>query len=151
MKTAAFGVAACLVIVGAGCTFPSSKRVVSQRQAGQIQRIEYGTIQKVNEVVIAGDKGPIGLYGGGAAGAAATSTVGHGAGRDLAQVGGAVVGAVGGQAVEEVVTRKDAREMVIKLDNGSMVVVTQAGPAEFGVGDRVAIASGAGGARVMAP
>jgi outer membrane lipoprotein SlyB len=102
-------------------------------------------------VVVAGDRGPIGLYGGGATGAAATGSVGHGVGRDLAQVGGAVVGAVGGQAVEEAVTRKDAREMVIKLDSGVMVVVTQVGSPEFGVGERVAIASGPGGARVMAP
>lgn len=151
MKTAAFGAAVCLVVLSAGCTFPSSKRVVSRQQAGQLQRIEYGTVEKVNDVVIAGQRGPIGLYGGGAAGAASMGGTGHGVGRDLAQVGGAVVGAVGGQAVEEAVTRKDAREMVIKMDNGAMVLVTQAGPPEFGVGERVAVANGPGGARVLAP
>lgn len=151
MKTAAFGAALCLAVVGAGCTFPSSKRVVSRQQAGQLQRIEYGTIEKVNEVVISGQRGPIGIYGGGATGVAATGGVGHGVGRDLAQVGAGVVGAIGGQAVEEAVTRKDAQEMVIKMDNGAMVVVTQAGPPTFGVGERVAIAHGAGGARVLAP
>jgi outer membrane lipoprotein SlyB len=151
MKTAAIGVAAGLAMFVAGCTFPSKSRVVSQQQAGQMQRIEYGTIQKVNDVVIEGQRGPIGLYGGGATGVAATGGVGHGTGRDLAQVGGAVVGAVAGQAVEEVVTRQAAREMMIKLDNGSVVLVTQVSPPDFEVGERVAVANGAGGARVLAP
>ncbi|HEX2852786.1 MAG TPA: hypothetical protein VHO24_06070 [Opitutaceae bacterium] len=151
MKTAAFGAAVCLIVVSAGCTFPSSKRVVSRDQAGHLARIEYGTIEKVNEVVISGQRGAIGLYGGGAAGGAAMGGTGQGVGRDLAQVGGAVVGAIGGQAVEEAVTRKDGREMIIKLDSGAMVVVTQASPPDFGVGERVAVANGPGGARVFAP
>jgi outer membrane lipoprotein SlyB len=151
MKTAAFGAALCLAVVGAGCTFPSSKRVVSRQQAGQLQRVEYGTIEKMNDVVISGQQGPIGIYGGGAAGAASMGRTGHGVGRDLAQVGGAVVGAVAGQAVEEAVTRKDAREMIIKMDNGQLVLVTQAMPADFAVGQRVAVANGPGGARVLTP
>src|SRR5688500_10863192 len=106
MKTAAFGVAVCLAVAGTGCTMPSSKRLVSHQQAGQIQRIEYGTVQKVSEVMIGGQRGPIGLYGGGATGVAATGNVGRGVGNDLAQVGGGVVGAIAGSAVEEAVTRK---------------------------------------------
>lgn len=116
-----------------------------------MQRIEYGTVQKVNDVVIAGQRGPIGIYGGGATGVAATGNVGQGVGNDLARVGGGVVGAVAGQAVEEAITRKDAREFIIKMDNGATVVVTQALPANFEVGERVGVASGPGGARVLAP
>jgi outer membrane lipoprotein SlyB len=151
MKTTALGVALCLAVAGTGCTLPSSKRIVSRQQAGQMQRIEYGTVQKVNEVVIAGQRGPIGIYGGGATGVAATGNVGHGVGNDLARVGGGVVGAVAGQAIEEAITRKDARELVIKMDNGAMIVVTQALPVDFGVGERVGVASGPGGSRVIAP
>ena len=116
-----------------------------------MQRIEYGTVQKVNNVVVEGERGQIGMYGGGLTGAAAGGAAGQGVGRDLARAGGAVVGAVAGQAVEEAVTRKPALEMTIKLDNGSEVVVTQESPPAFAVGDRVGVASGPGGSRVLVP
>lgn len=151
MKTATVGVVLAFGALLAGCTFPSSGRVVSRNQAGQMRRLDYGTVEKVSPVILEGQRGPIGLYGGGAAGAAGAGVVGHGVGTDLAQVGGGIVGAVAGQAVEEAVTRKDAQEMVIKLDNGSMVVITQAGSPLFAVGERVAIANGPGGAQVMLP
>jgi outer membrane lipoprotein SlyB len=151
MKTATFGVILVFSALAAGCTFPSSSRVVSRQQAGQLRRVEYGTVQKVNSVVVEGQRGPIGLYGGGAAGAAATGDVGHGVGTDLAQVGGAVVGAVAGQAVEEVITRKGAQQMFIKMDNGTVVSVTQSGATVFAVGERVAVVSGPGGAEVLTP
>jgi outer membrane lipoprotein SlyB len=142
------------LMVGAlltGCTLPSGSRVVSRRQVGQMQRIEYGTVQKVNNVVVEGERGQIGLYGGGVTGAAAGGAVGQGVGRDLARAGGAVVGAVAGQAVEEAVTRKPALELTIKLESGALVVVTQEAPPTFAVGDRVGVASGPGGSRVMVP
>jgi outer membrane lipoprotein SlyB len=151
MKTAMVGVVLISGALLAGCTFPSSGRVVSRNQAGQMRRLDYGTVEKISPVVVEGQRGQIGLYGGGAAGVASGGAVGHGVGTDLAQVGGGIVGAVAGQAVEEAVTRKDAREMFIKLDNGSMVVVTQIGSPTFGVGERVAVANGPGGAQVLIP
>ena len=116
-----------------------------------MQRIEYGTVEKASRVVVEGQHGQIGTYGGGLSGAAAAGGVGHGVGTDLARAGGAVVGAVAGQAVEEGMTRKEALELTVKLEDGSRVVITQAGAPVFGVGDRVAVAHGAGGARVLAP
>lgn len=151
MKKVALGVMVLLGVSLTACTFPSKGRVVSRQQAGKMRRLEYGTVQKVNNVVLEGQRGPIGLYGGGGAGVAAGGAVGHGVGQDLAQVGGGIVGAVAGEAVEEAVTRKDALEMFIKLDSGAMVVITQAGPPTFNVGERVAVASGAGGAQVLLP
>lgn len=151
MKTQLLLLAVLIGVGSAGCTFPSSSRVVSRSQVGRAQRIDYGTIEKMNSVVVAGQRGQIGTLGGGLTGAAATSDVGHGAGHALAQAGGAVVGAVAGQAVEEVVTRKDALEIIVKLDNGSLVMVTQETSPGFQIGDRVLVASGGGGDRVMLP
>lgn len=145
------GMAIAVVVLGAGCTFPSGSRVVNRRQVGQLQHIEYGTVQQVSPVVVEGERGQIGLVGGGLSGSAAAGGVGQGVGRDLARAGGAVVGAVAGQAVEEAATRKAAAELTIKLENGSVVVVTQESPPTFAVGDRVGVASGAGGARVLVP
>jgi outer membrane lipoprotein SlyB len=151
MKTTLSGLAFGAALIVAGCTFPSSGKVVSRAQAGQVQRIEYGTIEKLSPVVISGQQTQLGTFGGGITGAAAAGGVGQGTGQDLARAGGAVVGAIAGQAVEEGVTRKNGLEMLIKLDSGSMVLVTQAAPPSFNVGDRVAIASGPGGSQVMLP
>lgn len=124
--------------------------MVNREQIGKVQRIEYGTVENVISVMIEGERGQIGLLGGGLTGAAAGG-VGQGVGHDLARAGGAVAGAVAGQAVEEAVTRKPALEMTIKLESGALVVVTQATPPAFKVGDRVAIANGGSGSRVMLP
>ena len=138
-------------VLGFGCTFPSGSRVVSRRLVDQLQHIDYGTVQQVSHVTVEGERVQIGLVGGGLTGSAAAGGAGQGVGRDLVRAGGAVVGAVTGQAVEEAVTRKSAVELTIKLENGSVVVVTQEVPPTFAVGDRVGVASGAGGARVMVP
>lgn len=151
MKTATVGVVLLFSASLVGCTFPSSGRIVSRNQAGQMRRLDYGTVEKVSPVILEGQRGPIGIYGGGAAGVAGGGAVGHGVGTDLAKVGGGIVGAVAGQAIEEAVTRKDAQEMFIKLDNGSMVVITQTGSSVFAVGERVAVANGPGGAQVLTP
>ena len=135
----------------AGCTFPSKAPVVSRQQVNQVRHIEYGTVQKTDAVVIAGQNSVVGTYGGGAMGAASAGGVGHGVGTDMARVGGAVVGAVAGQAVEEVVTRKNGLMMTIKLENGGSVVVAQEAPPVFNVGDRVAVISGPGGSQVTLP
>lgn len=151
MKIAMFVAAVVLGSLAAGCSFPSSGRLVTRQQAGQMQRIEYGTVEKVSRVIVEGQHGQIGTYGGVLTGVAATGGVGHGVGTDLARMGGAVVGAVAGQAVEEGLTRKEALELTIKLEDGSRVVITQVGAPVFGAGDRVAVAHGGGGARVLAP
>jgi outer membrane lipoprotein SlyB len=132
----------------AGCTFPSSRRTVPSAQANVLQRAEYGTVTSVREVNIEGQRGQIGLYGGGLMGAAATSG-GRGVGGAVVQATGAVVGAVAGQAVEEAVTRKRAQEINIRLDDGSTVTVTQeSSTGLFMDGDRVRVMNGGGQARV---
>ena len=138
--------------LAAGCAFPSSRRVVGPRSVGQVQTVESGVIVKADPVVISGRRTALGTLGGGAVGAAAASEVGHGAGRGLAQAGGAIVGAVAGQAVEEAVTRQPGQELHLRLDSGRTVVVTQATPPEFRAGERVSLVSGGGGpARVTYP
>ena len=132
----------------AGCTFPSSRRTVPSAQANVLQRAELGTVTSVREVNIEGQKGQIGMYGGGLIGAAAASG-GRGVGGAVVQATGAVVGAVAGQAVEEAATRKRAQEISIRLDDGSTVTVTQdSSTGLFMDGDRVRVINGGGHARV---
>jgi outer membrane lipoprotein SlyB len=150
MKTTSprFVLVAVLSLAVAGCTFPSSRRTVPIGQANVLQRTELGTVTSVREVNIEGQKGPLGMYGGGIVGAAAASG-GRGVGGAVMQATGAVAGAIGGQAVEEVATRKRAQEISVRLDDGSTVTVTQdASTGLFMDGDRVRVINGGGHARV---
>lgn len=132
----------------AGCTFPSSRRTVPIGQANVLQRAELGTVTSVREVNIEGQKGQLGMYGGGLVGAAAASG-GRGVSGAVMQASGAVVGAVTGQAVEEAATRKRAQEITIRLDDGNTVTVTQeTSTGLFMDGDRVRVINGGGQARV---
>ena len=132
----------------AGCTFPSSRSTIPAAQANVLQRAEFGTVTSVREVNIEGQRGQLGMYGGGLMGSAVASG-GHGVGGAVAQATGAVVGAVAGQAVEEAATRKRAQEINIRLDDGSSVIVTQdSSSGLFMDGDRVRVINGGGQARV---
>jgi outer membrane lipoprotein SlyB len=137
-----------LSVAVAGCTLPSSRRMVPAAQANVVQRSEYGTVTSVRQVNIEGQKGQLGMYGGGLIGSAAAGG-GRGVSGDVVQATGAVVGAIAGQAVEEVATRKVAQEIDIRLDDGSMVTVTQASSTGvFMDGDRVRVLNGGGYASV---
>ena len=137
-----------LSVAVAGCTLPSSRRMVPAAQANVVQRSEFGTVTSVRQVNIEGQKGQLGMYGGGLIGSAAAGG-GRGVSGDVIQATGAVVGAIAGQAVEEVATRKIAQEINIRLDDGSMVTVTQASSSGlFMDGDRVRVLNGGGQASV---
>ncbi len=137
-----------LVVSLTGCTFPSSRRTVPAGQANVLQRSEMGVVTSVREVNIEGQKGQLGLFGGGMIGSAAASG-GKGVGGAVAQAGGAVVGAIAGQAVEEAATRKRAQEITVRLDDGSTVTIVQeASTGLFMDGDRVKVINGGGQARV---
>lgn len=137
-----------LSAVLAGCTFPSTRRTVPAGQANVLQRTELGVVTSVREVNIEGQKGQLGMFGGGMLGGAAASG-GRGVGGAIVQASGAVVGAVAGQAVEEVATRKRAQEISVRLDDGSSVTVVQeVSTGLFMDGDRVRVINGGGQARI---
>lgn len=142
--------AAALMAACVGCTFPSSRRMVPRGQVGLVQTVEVGTVTSARVVDIEGERSPIGVFGGGMVGSAATKPAPGDSSRSaaLVQAGGTVAGAVVGSAVEEVITRKTAQEVTVRLDDGRIVVVTQdASGGLFRDGDRVHVLNG-GGARV---
>ena len=61
---------------------------------------------------------------------------------------GAVLGGLGGAAVEEGVTRNKGVEITVKLDSGRLIAITQSADETFQVGDRVRVLSGGGTTRV---
>ncbi|MCF3649515.1 hypothetical protein [Synoicihabitans lomoniglobus] len=140
LRTAVFATAMGMV----GCSFPASKPLVPASQAGVLHTVELGTIARVRSVVLKGSPSNLGLLAGGALGAAAAHP-GHApnTGERVGQVVAAGAGAVAGQAVEEVMTREDAQEITILMDNGRTVMITQESDGGlFREGDRVQVAHG---------
>ena len=120
-----------------------------------MQNVDTGVVIGVREVNIEGQKGQLGLLGGGVIGAAAAKPApGSGRTAALGQAVATVGGAVAGQAGEEVATRKRAQEITVRLDDGRTVVVTQEVTSGlYQDGDRVRIVNGGGGGAhvTMAP
>jgi outer membrane lipoprotein SlyB len=137
-----FGVLALYIT---GCASSRSSEVYSRDQARQAHTVEAGTVESVKQVLIEGTKTPVGAAAGGVAGGVLGSTIGRGSGRALATVGGALLGAAGGAAAEEGLTRKQGLEIVVRKDSGETLVVVQEADVPIYPGDRVRILRGPDG------
>ena len=109
-----------------------------------------GVVDSVRQVQIEGTRSGIGPVAGAVVGGIAGSNVGQGKGSAVGAVLGSVAGGVAGQAAEQVGTRKNGLEITVRLDNGSVVAITQEADATtFVPGDRVRVLSGGGVSRVV--
>ena len=149
-RTLCVAAIAAAAAVVAGCSTPSaSSSVYTYGQAQREQVVRNGTVTAVRPITIQKDgTSGAGMVAGGAIGGVAGSSVGGGTGRTLAIIGGALLGAVAGNAVEEQVGKKDGLEITIRLDNGETRVIAQEADVPFSVGQRVQVISGAGPTRV---
>ncbi|WP_298217993.1 glycine zipper 2TM domain-containing protein [Halothiobacillus sp.] len=139
-STVRWAIAMILLTALTGCVTPMSGDVYSRNNAMQMQTVQYGTIESLRGVRIAGTQTPIGAIGGAVVGGLLGSGVGGGLGRDLATVGGAIGGGVVGSAIEEGVTQQNGVEIVVRLDNGRTVSIVQAvGGQIFTLGQRVQV------------
>jgi outer membrane lipoprotein SlyB len=145
MKTALL-IAAAAVLVG--CQTRESANVYSKHEAGREQLVRYATVDSVRKVVIQGSQSGVGAVAGGATGGIAGSTVGQGRGSAAAAVIGGVAGGVLGNMGEEKLTRKDAFEIVVKLDSGELRAIVQEADVEFQPGQRVKLVTSGGITRV---
>lgn len=136
-------VAGLLAILLAGCGGAPT-------QMGE-QPIQYGRISRIDPVTLEGDHQlGLGAVIGAAAGGLIGSTIGAGTGRDVAIVLGAIGGGVAGNAVQNKYADKRAgSHIVVVLDNGVQVAVTQPVDTSLHVGDRVMIQGSGQNARVV--
>jgi outer membrane lipoprotein SlyB len=88
------------------------------------------------------------MVAGGALGGVAGSAVGGGTGRDLAIVGGAILGALVGEKVEQEAGKTNGLEITVRMDNGETRVIAQADDVPISAGQRVQVISGTGVTRV---
>lgn len=137
-----------LVLLSAACTFPG--KTIPSSQVGQLQKTSIATVIRVNDVVIDGQKTILGQYGGAVMGGAMARPSGgiSGRGDAIMTAAASIAGAVAGQAVEEVATRKKAQEITVEMKNGDVYTIIQEDPPRYRVGDKVYVISGPNGARV---
>ena len=130
------------------CASSNSGDVYSRDDARKVQTVRMGIIESVRAVKLEGTKTPIGTAAGAAVGGVAGSTVGDGKGSAIGAIIGAVAGGLAGSAIEEVATRKDALEITVKLDNGSLIAIVQEATEKFSPGEKVRLIESGGTTRV---
>ena len=132
----------------AGCASGLSGSTYSRDQARQPEDVRMAIVESVREVQIEGTKSPVGVTAGTVVGGVAGSNAGGGKGSTVGAVLGAVAGGMVGSALEEGVTRQSATEITVKLDDGKLIAVTQAGDEKFQAGDKVRVLTGNGVTRI---
>jgi outer membrane lipoprotein SlyB len=130
------------------CASSNSGSVYKRDDARKVQTVRTGVVESVRTVKLEGTKSPVGTVAGGAIGGIAGSSIGGGRGSAIAAVIGAVAGGLAGSAAEEVVTRKDALEITVKLDGGALVAIVQEADEAFQPGDKVRIVENSDTSRV---
>lgn len=138
------------VFLGSGCASQLSGESFSRDEARTPQKVEFGVVESVRNVVIEGTKTQIGAGAGTIIGAITGSGVGGGKGSDVAAVLGAVAGGLVGAAAEEGLTRVQGVEVTVRLENGKIIAVVQeSAPDEtYAVGDKVRILTVHGNTRI---
>lgn len=133
-----------------GCASSLSGETYSRDEAQRTMTFIDGTIVSVRKVKLEGTKTNIGTGTGAVVGGVAGSGVGQGKGAIVGAVLGAVVGGIAGAATEEGITRQDAWELTLKLDNGeNRIVVQELGDENFAAGQRIRLVQGNGKTRVV--
>lgn len=132
----------------AGCASSKSGSAYTRDQARKEMNIRLGVVESVREVTMEGTKSGAGTLAGAAVGGVAGSNMGGGTGQIVGAIIGAVAGGMAGAAIEEGVTKKNALEITVKLDNGQLIAIVQEGDEQFRPGEKVRILSGSGTTRV---
>jgi len=128
-----------LISLLSGCPASLSGSAYTRYQARTLQSVDTGTVTSVRQVLIEGTKSGIGGASGAALGGIAASNIGGGRGQVAASIGGALVGGLAGAAAEEALTRQTGLEIIIRLDTGRSIAVTQAADELFRPGERVQV------------
>ncbi len=121
----------------------------SRNEAGQAQSVQQGRITSIRYVKIEGET-TAGTILGGVVGGILGNQIGGGAGKTLATVGGAGLGAVAGSHGQQSMGSRQGLEIQVRIDGGGSLSVTQeANPREsFSVGDRVRVLGNGSRARI---
>ncbi len=129
------------LLAGCASTGPSYPPEIRQGRIEQITEVPLDHPHQIG----------VGAILGGAAGAGIGSLIGGGTGKDVAIAVGAIAGAIGGQYAEKKYESKKAgQQIVVRLNSGVLVVITQAADPSLRVGQRVYV-QGAGAEAKLIP
>lgn len=125
-------------VLAGGCASYEPYPVYEQRPV-VTQRTEYGVVETI-QMYRGGSSAPIGLGAiiGGIAGGVIGHQIGSGTGQTVATIAGALGGAAVGHQVEKQ-NSADRYRVIVRLDSGGSVAVSEVGEGELRVGDRVKI------------
>jgi outer membrane lipoprotein SlyB len=120
---------------------PEPYRVYDSRAIAPIasQSVEYGVVEAI-EWYRDGDSRPTGLGAviGGVAGGILGHQIGSGRGNTAATIAGALGGAFAGNELERA-NERDRYRVIVRLENGARLTVSEVGEGQLRVGDRVRI------------
>ena len=100
---------------------------------------ECAVIEEVREVEKVGQGSGVGAVGGAVVGGVIGHQVGRGRGKDVATVLGAIGGGVAGNQIEKNVKKTVEYQVVIRYEDGTKGLFTQATPPSWRIGDKVKI------------
>jgi outer membrane lipoprotein SlyB len=103
---------------------------------------ECGVVQSVREIDTKGEGSGLGAVGGAVAGGVLGHQVGNGDGNTIATVIGAVGGAVAGNEVEKRVKTTKSYQITVRLEDGSIRVISEANATSWRSGDKVKLVNG---------
>jgi outer membrane lipoprotein SlyB len=136
-----------LVLTLGACVTPGSQ---STGQPGAME-IRQGVIEQITPTTLSDNHhAGIGAVVGGLAGLGIGSLIGGGSGRDVAMVAGALGGALAGNAVQKKYDAPiPAQQIIVRVQSGVLVAVTQPTGTNLVPGERVYIEGSGEGARVV--
>jgi outer membrane lipoprotein SlyB len=107
-----------------------------------IQPVNLGTVQAVREVTQPGEHTAIGPIAGGVAGAVVGNQFGHGNGKKVMTVLGALGGAFAGKHIEKQARATQRWEVEVRHDNGVQETLLSDVAPPYNAGDRVRVVDG---------
>ncbi len=142
-----------LAVLTALASCSSSSAPVTENKVGTIKReqvveVQTGLVTSVKNVTVLGKRSGAGRTVGRTVGAIAGGAVGSGYGSVAGSILGSVLGGAAGSSADENLQRKPGLEIVVRLDTGQYVTVTQLAKVSFKSGDKVKLIMKAGQAQV---
>lgn len=125
----------------AGCTNSQSGSAYRRSEARSEMSVRMGVVESVRQVTLDGTQSGVGAIAGAAVGGIAGSNLGKGRGSTVGAIVGAVAGGVAGHAIEGSATTKAGLEITVRLENGSLIAITQEADEAFHPGERIRILS----------
>ena len=135
-------------LVFTGCASSRSGDVYTREQARREMVVRTGVVESVREVQMEGTHTGAGTFAGAAVGGVAGSNIGGGKGQIIGAIVGALAGGIAGSAAEGSLTKKNALEIIVRLDGGHTIAVVQEMGDVFHPGQRVRVLNDHGSARV---